>query len=307
MRISEMDREEYVLPGNTACQGCPSTVALRVVLKALEGNAILVIPACCTSVYMGPFPHSAIKVPVFNTAFASAAATASGIKASLEMQGRDTEVVVWAGDGGTYDIGLQALSGAAERGDDILYICYNNEMYSNTGIQRSSATPYGAWTTTTWKGKREHKKDVSELMLAHGIPYVATASIGYLKDLYEKVRRAREMRGFRYIEILSPCPPGWRFPMDKTIQLGKLAVESGMWILFESINGEFRFTGVSKSIAEGRRKMKDLEGYLLSQGRFSHLKAEEIEEIRKYVGRKWEKLSRFVEGEVDAAVAKFYV
>jgi pyruvate ferredoxin oxidoreductase beta subunit len=307
MRISEMDREEYVLPGNTACHGCPSTVALRVVLKALEGNAILVIPASCTSVYMGPFPHSAIKVPVFNTAFASAAATASGIKASLEMQGRDTEVIVWAGDGGTYDIGLQALSGAAERGDDILYICYNNEIYSNTGIQRSSATPYGAWTTTTVKGKKEHKKDVSELMLAHGIPYVATASVGYLKDLYEKVRRAREIEGFRYIEILSPCPPGWRFPMDKTIQVGKLAVESGMWILFESINGEFRFTGVSKSIAEGRRKMKDLELYLLSQGRFSHLKAEDIEEIRKYVARKWEKLSRFVEGRIDAAVAKFYV
>ncbi len=307
MKLSEMEREEYVLPGNTSCHGCPSTVALRTVLKALEGNVVLVVPACCTSVYMGPFPNSAIKVPVFNTAFASAAATASGIKASFELQGKDTEVVVWAGDGGTYDIGLQALSGAAERGEDIIFICYNNEMYSNTGIQRSGATPYGAWTTTTWKGKREHKKDVSELMLAHGIPYVATASVGYLRDLYEKVKRARKIRGFRYIEILAPCPPGWRFPMDKTIQMGKLAVESGMWILFESIEGEFRFTGVSKSIAEGRRKMKDLEEYLLSQGRFSHLTAEEIDEIRKYVVKKWEKLARFVEGEVDAAVAKFYV
>ncbi len=306
MKISEMEREEYVLPGNTACHGCPSTICLRTVLKALKGRAILVIPACCTSVYMGPFPNSAIKVPVFNTAFASAAATASGIKASLEMQGDDTEVVVWAGDGGTYDIGLQALSGAAERGEDIIYICYNNEIYSNTGIQRSGATPFGAWTTTTWAGKTEHRKDVSEIMLAHGIPYVATASTGYLKDLYEKVKKAKEIKGFRYIEILAPCPPGWRFPMDKTVHMGKLAVESGMWILLESVNGRFRFTGVSRAIAEGKRKMRDLEEYLISQERFSHLSKKEIDEIRRYVQEKWSRLIK-LEGEVDAAIAKFYV
>jgi pyruvate ferredoxin oxidoreductase beta subunit len=296
MKISEIEQEEFLLAGTSACHGCPSSMCLRIVLKALGKRTVLVVPACCTSVYMGPFPNSAIKVPVFNTAFASAAATASGIKASLEMQEIEGEVVVWAGDGGTYDIGLQALSGAAERGDDIIFICYNNEIYSNTGIQRSGATPFGAWTTTTWTGKKEHKKDVAELMLAHGIPYVATASTGYLKDLYEKVKKAKKIKGFRYIEILAPCPPGWRFPMDKTVMMGRLAVETGMWILFESVNGKTRLTGVSNQIALGRRKMKDVREYIKLQGRFDHLDENEIAEIENYIERKWRRLISAEEG-----------
>ncbi|WP_202320318.1 3-methyl-2-oxobutanoate dehydrogenase subunit beta [Archaeoglobus neptunius] len=290
MKISEIEREEFLLPGNAACHGCPSSMALRTVLKALGGKAILVVPACCTSVYMGPYPNSAIRIPVFNTAFAAAAATASGIRASLEMQGDDTVVVVWAGDGGTYDIGLQALSGAAERNEDIIYICYNNEIYSNTGIQRSSATPYGAWTTTTWKGKKEHRKDVAEILLTHNVPYVSTASIGYLGDLYEKVRKAREIRGFRYIEIHAPCPPGWRFPMNRTVHIARLAVETGMWILFEYSEGRFSFTGASDLIAKGKKKMKDVQEYLSSQGRFSGLTESEIREIKKYINDRWNRL-----------------
>ncbi len=290
MKISEM--EEYLLPGNASCHGCPAALGLRTVLKALKGDAILVVPACCTSVCMGPYPNSAIAVPVFNTAFASAAATASGIKAALEMQGRETEVVVWAGDGGTYDIGLQALSGAAERGENIIYICYNNEMYSNTGIQRSSATPYGAWTTTTWKGKEEHRKDMTEIMLAHGIPYVASASVGYLNDLYDKVKKAKDIEGFRFIEIHAPCPPGWRFPMEMTVKVARLAVETGMWILFE-YDGEFRFTGLSKAIARRKRDPKDIEEYLSIQGRFSHLGKEEIEEIRRYINNRWDRFRMY--------------
>jgi pyruvate ferredoxin oxidoreductase beta subunit len=287
-----IEAEEFLLPGNAACQGCPSTMCLRVVLKALGKETVLVIPASCTSVYMGPFPHSAIKVPVFNSAFAAAAATASGIRAALDIYNEDGQVVVWAGDGGTYDIGLQSLSGAAERGENILYICYNNEIYSNTGIQRSGATPYGAWTTTTVGGKREHRKDVAEILLAHNVSYLATASAGYLRDLYKKVRRAREIEGFRYIEILAPCPPGWRFPMDKTVEVGRLAVETGMWILYEAVEGEVKFTGVSKLIAEGKRELRDVREYLRIQGRFRNLSEEDIAEIERYNNERWERLKK---------------
>ncbi len=291
--------EEYILPGNAACQGCPSTMCLRIVLKALKGKAVLVVPASCTSVYMGAYPNTAIKVPVFNCAFASAAATATGIKAALDFYNEDCEVVVWAGDGGTYDIGLQALSGAAERGENVIYICYNNEMYSNTGIQRSGATPYGAWTNTTVSGKREHRKDISEILLSHNIPYLATASAGYLRDLYKKVKRALKFEGFRYIEILAPCPPGWKFPMNKTVEIGKLAVESGMWILYEAINGRIRLTGISKLIAEGKKKMRDLRDYLKAQGRFANISEEDLAEIERYRNKRWKKLLDFNSKLVD--------
>ncbi len=306
MKMSAIPQEEYLLEGNSACHGCASSMALRIVLKALGKNTVLVVPASCTSVYQGVFPNSAIAVPAVNSAFACSAAVASGLKASLEHQGIDANVVVWAGDGGTYDIGLQALSGAAERNEDIIYICYNNEMYSNTGIQRSSATPYGAWTTTTIRGKREHRKDVAELMVAHGIPYVATASAGYLDDLYKKIKKARKIEGFRYIEILSPCPPGWRYPMQKTVEIARLAVETGMWILYECEHGILRFTGVSKAIADGRKRMRDIEEYLLLQGRFRHLNDDEIREIRKYITERWKRFAH-MRGDRHAVTAEFFV
>lgn len=304
MRISELPEEEFLLPGNAACHGCSSTLCLRVVLKALGKRTVLVIPASCSSVYQGMFPKSAIAVPVINTAFASAAATASGVKAALLERGVDADVVVWAGDGGTYDIGLQSLSGAAERGEDMIYICYNNEMYSNTGVQRSGATPYGAWTSTTLSGKREHRKDVAEIMISHGASYVATASAGYLLDLYKKVRRARKISGFRYIEILTPCPPGWKFPMSKSVEIAKLAVETGMWILYEYEEGKIKLTGVSKAIAEGKRRRKRVEEYLFSQGRFSHLSSEDVFEIERWIEDRWR---RILGRNVYAAPAEFYV
>lgn len=306
MKISEVPAEEFLLPGNAACHGCGSSMCLRTVLKALGKNTVLVVPASCTSVYQGMFPGSAIDVPVFNTVFAASASTASGIRASLEMKGIDATVVVWAGDGGTYDIGLQALSAAAERNEDMIYICYNNEMYSNTGVQRSGATPYGAWTTTTQGGKKEHRKDVAELMVSHEIPYVATASAGYLTDLYRKVRKAKRKSGFRYVEILTPCPPGWKFPASRTVEIGRLAVKSGMWILYEYEDGEFRLTGVSRAIAEGKREMADVEDYLLSQGRFSHLSRNDLEKIREHVRNRWMKIEKIVGG-VHATPAEFYV
>ncbi|MBE8539671.1 3-methyl-2-oxobutanoate dehydrogenase subunit beta [Geoglobus acetivorans] len=306
MKISDIPEKEYLLPGNAACHGCASSMCLRTVLKAIGKRTVLVVPASCTSVYQGMFPGSAIDVPVFNTVFAASASTASGIKASLEKKGVDATVVVWAGDGGTYDIGLQALSAAAERNEDILYVCYNNEMYSNTGVQRSGATPYGAWTTTTWSGKKEHRKDVAEMMIAHDIPYVATASAGYLTDLYKKIRKAKNVKGFRYVEILAPCPPGWKYPMDRTVEMGRMAVETGMWILYEYENGEFRLTGLSKAIAEGKRELKDVEEYLLAQGRFAHLSQKDIGAIREYVERRWSNLAKLAGG-VHAASAEFYV
>ncbi|WP_456477863.1 3-methyl-2-oxobutanoate dehydrogenase subunit beta [Geoglobus ahangari] len=306
MKISAIPDREFLLPGNASCHGCGSSMCLRTVLKALGKNTVLVVPASCTSVYQGMFPGSAIDVPVFNTVFAASASTASGIAASLERKGVDATVVVWAGDGGTYDIGLQALSAAAERNEDMIYICYNNEMYSNTGVQKSGATPYGAWTTTTWSGKKEHRKDVAELMVAQDVTYVATASAGYLTDLFRKVRKARKKEGFRYIEILTPCPPGWKYPMDRTVEMGRLAVETGMWILYEYENGEIRLTGMSRAIAGGKRKLRDVEEYLLPQGRFAHLSREDIDVIRSYVEKRWEKLVKLAGG-VHAAPAEFYV
>ncbi|MDD5502533.1 MAG: thiamine pyrophosphate-dependent enzyme [Candidatus Thermoplasmatota archaeon] len=272
MAIKDLPKDEYLLKGNAACPGCPASQALRVVLKALGQNTTMVVPACCTAVIQGIYPKSAFNVPLMNIAFEAAAACASGIKAGYKAQGNDdTNVLVWAGDGGSYDIGFQALSGAAERGTDMIFICYNNQMYSNTGVQRSGATPYGASTTTTWTGKLEHNKDLSEIMIAHHIPYVASACVSYPEDLYAKVQKAKSIRGFKFIEILAPCPPGWRFPMESMVEQGRLAVESGMWALYEVENDKMTFTGPSKGILEGLRQRKPVVEYMKAQGRFSHL------------------------------------
>ncbi|HDH07364.1 MAG: pyruvate synthase subunit beta [Candidatus Iainarchaeum archaeon] len=281
-------KEEYVLPGNPSCPGCPIPIALRYVLKALEGKAILVIPASCSSIVAGPHPKSSFKVPVFHIAFAAAAAAASGISEALEIKGiKDMHVVVWAGDGGTVDIGLQALSGAAERNNNIIYICYDNEAYMNTGIQRSGATPYSAWTTTTVTGKKEHKKNLPLIVAAHGVPYVATATVGYPVDLYNKVKKASKIRGFKYIHILAPCPVGWRFPDSKTIEISKLAVETGMWILYEIENGVLRLTGPSARLLD-KSKRKPVEEYLKLQGRFRHITEEDKRRLQEYIDYQWE-------------------
>src|SRR3972149_5485271 len=186
---------ELMYSGHLACAGCGATVAMRYALKALGEETVIVLPACCWSIIGGPFPYAAVKVPLIHTAFETGASTASGVKAGLEMRGdMETTVAAWAGDGGTFDIGIQALSGAAERNDDIIYFCYDNEAYMNTGIQRSSATPWGAWTTTTPGAdfKRERKKNLLAIMAAHRIPYLATATVAYPLDLIEKVRKRSE-------------------------------------------------------------------------------------------------------------------
>ncbi|RLF52189.1 MAG: pyruvate synthase subunit beta [Thermoplasmata archaeon] len=298
MALKDLPREEYLLPGSAACPGCPATIGLRTVLKALSKKTILVVPACCTAVIESWYPNSSFNVPLLNIAFEASGAAASGIVSALKQKGRDDiNVVVWAGDGGTYDIGIQAMSGAFERGTDFIYICYNNQIYSNTGIQRSGATPYGAWTTTTVSGKGEFPKDMGAIVRAHRIPYVATACISYPEDLYNKVRKAKEIRGSKYIEVLTPCPPGWRFPMDRTVEMGRLAVETGVWPLYEYENEEMTFNGISRAIFEGKYKRKPVEDWLKLQGRFSHLfkpkrDEERIKRFEKFVDDMWERFRK---------------
>ncbi len=298
--VKELDRKEHWLPGHSACSGCPASLGLRMLGKALRGNFILVVPACCTTVIQGIYPCTPSQVPLLNIAFAATAATASGLKAALELRGVNVPVVAWAGDGGTVDIGLQSLSGAAERNEDILYICYDNEAYQNTGIQRSGATPYGAWTTTTPLGKRERRKDAPWIVAAHKVPYVATASVAYPLDFVEKVQKAAAKKGFKYIHLHAPCPTGWRFPPSKTIEVGRLAVETGMWILYEIEDGVFKLTGRSKALLDPSKR-KPVEEYLKLQGRFSHLLRPEgreaLESLKLQIEESWSEVGKLVRGQ----------
>jgi len=290
--IKELSREEYFLKGNPACAGCGAAISLRLFFKALGSRVIMVVPACCTTVLQGPYPHTSFAVPILNIVFEATGAAASGVVAALKKRGvKDVTVVGWAGDGGTVDIGLQSLSGAAERGTDFLYVCYDNEAYGNTGIQRSGATPYGAWTTTTPTGKRKHKKDMPMIMAAHGIPYVATASPSYPLDFINKLRKAKQIKGTRYIHILSPCPPGWRFPTGKTVEVGRLAVQTGTWALYEIEHGKFKLNPPSARLID-KEKRKPVREYLRLQGRFRHLKDEDIEAIQRWVDKSWENYKR---------------
>lgn len=300
MAIKDLPLEEYVLKGHAACPGCPITIALRTALKALGKKTVLVIPACCTAVIEALYPKTAFNVPVLNIAFEASAAGASGVASALKILGKkDIIPVVWAGDGGSYDIGLQALSGALERQTNFIYVCYNNQMYSNTGIQRSGATPYGAWTTTTWTGKKERQKELAEIVMAHHIPYVATATVAYPEDLFNKMKKAKEIEGSRYIEILAPCPPGWRFDMSKTVEMSRLAVETGAWVLYEVVNGKIEFTGYSKRIIEGKER-KPVEEWLKMQGRFRHLKEEDIARIKQMVDEKWNEYKKLYSPETSS-------
>jgi len=272
MAIKDLPDTECVLAGNAACPGCPATMGLRIVFKALGKNTVMVVPACCTAVIESVYPNTSFDIPVMNIAFEAAAAGASGVEAGLRMQGKkDTTVFAWAGDGGTYDIGIQALSGAIERQTNFIYICYNNQIYSNTGIQRSGATPLGAWTTTTVGGKTEVRKEMGDIIRAHHLPYAAQACISYPEDLYNKVKKAKSIKGPKYIEILAPCPPGWRFPMEKTVDMGVLAIETGAWALYEFENEKMTFNGKSKLILEKKIEPKPVEEWIKYQGRFKHL------------------------------------
>jgi pyruvate ferredoxin oxidoreductase beta subunit len=286
--IKDLPKEEYLLKGHAACAGCGPAVSLRLLFKALGNKVIMVVPACCTTVIQGPYPYTSSAVPLENVLFESTGAAASGIVAALKKRNlEDLTVVGWAGDGGTVDIGIQALSGAAERGTNFIYICYDNEAYGNTGMQRSGATPYGAWTTTTPSGKGERKKDMPLIMAAHRIPYVATACTSYPLDFVNKLRKAKEIKGTKYIHLLAPCPTGWRYDTSKTIEMGRLAVLTGLWVLYEIEDGKFRLNSPSDRLVD-KTKRKPVKEYFMLQGRFRNISEENIEKISKWIDEDWE-------------------
>ena len=288
-------RQEFFAPGHRACIGCGEALAVRLACKALGQNTIVATATGCIEIISSQLPYTSWRVPWIHTLFENAAAVASGIEAGLKVMTRkgkrptqDINVVAMAGDGGTSDIGLQALSGALERGHNFLYICFDNEAYMNTGIQRSSATPYGASTTTSPAGKVSigqvtWKKDMPAIAAAHNIPYVATACPSYPFDLMSKVAKGAATQGPAYIHILSVCPTGWRCPPDLTIGIGRLAVQTGIFPLYEIENGEYK-------LSVNLPKLKPVQDYLKLQGRFRHLSEETITEIQHRVDKEYAKL-----------------
>jgi pyruvate/2-oxoacid:ferredoxin oxidoreductase beta subunit len=290
-----ISEERLLLPGHSACAGCGPAINIRHVLGGLaaakpESKIVLVIPASCWTIIAGIWPVNAFGVTVHLTPFASAAAEASGIKAALRLRGLgDTTVVVWGGDGATSDIGFSGVSAAAERNEDFVYVLNDNEAYMNTGVQKSGATPEGAWTTTTPAGatKTGQKKDMARIMAAHGIPYVATLAAGSvptLRDFRAKVARAAEIEGFRFLHVLGACPPGWRYPTDQSVEIVRLAVESRYFPLWECDHGDWRITFRPKHPLPVRE-------FLETQGRFGHLTTEQIDAIHAHVDERWDLLA----------------
>jgi len=287
MQLDTMDRE-YIHSGHVGCPGCGAAIAMRFVLKALGEKTIMVMPACCWSIIAGPYPQSALKIPMLHAAFETGGAVASGVRAALDVKGdAETTVVAWAGDGGTFDIGFQALSGAVERNENFLYVCYDNEAYMNTGVQRSSSTPYGAWTTTTpgrqWK--RLRKKNIVEALVAHRIHYAATANIAYPEDLMGKAARARTMTGSRFLHIFASCPTGWRLPSEMSVKIARMAVQTNIFPLYEVEDG-VRYT------INFMPKGYLVNEYFRLQGRFKHLTDEDLAEIQEMVDEDWNLLLR---------------
>ena len=286
--------KEYFAPGHRACMGCGEALAVRLVCKALGRNVIIANATGCMEIVSSPLPTTSWEVPWIHTLFENTAAVASGIEAGIKVltrkgkYTRKTKVVAMGGDGGTADIGFQALSGALERGHDFIYICFDNEAYMNTGIQRSSATPFGASTTTSPAGKfsigqTTWKKNLPAIAVAHDIPYVATACHSYPFDLMNKISKAMEVKGPSYIHILSVCPTGWRLPSDLTIRAGRLAVETGIFPLYEVEEGKY-------TLNLDFPKLRPVEDYFKLQGRFRHLSKETISQIQEKVAAKYAKL-----------------
>jgi 2-oxoisovalerate ferredoxin oxidoreductase beta subunit len=283
--------DEVMWPGHMGCLGCGGTMAMRYALKGIGRNAIICVPACCWAVMPGVWPYNNLQIPMHYCAFEATGAAISGVRAGLDAKGKqDVNVIGWAGDGGTVDIGIQSLSGAVERQHNVLYICYDNEAYMNTGIQRSGSTPIGAWTTTTQVGttkdwKKEPKKNMVEIMAAHKIPYTATASIGYPEDFIKKIQKALSIKGSKYIQVYAPCPTGWRAPPEKTMELGRLAVKTCIYPIYEIEDGKYK-------ISRKPAKKEPINEYFGMQGRFRHLPEEMLKQIQADVDKEWELLLR---------------
>jgi pyruvate ferredoxin oxidoreductase beta subunit len=286
---------EFVTSGHRACQGCAEILALRLALKVFGEDTVIAMATGCMEIISTPLPTTNWRLPWMHVAFENAAAVASGIESGLKIlmekgkiPQKDIHVIATAGDGGTSDIGLQALSGALERGHKFTYICLDNEAYMNTGIQRSSSTPFGAMTTTSPPGKKSigqstQKKNMPKIVAAHNIPYVATACPSYPFDLLAKMKKAKAVNGPSYIHILSVCPTGWRIPSDEAIQYGKLAVRTGVFPLYEVENGKYKIT-------HSPEPLRPVSEYIKGQGRFRHLTDDLIAQIQERVNIDWENL-----------------
>jgi len=291
-----IDKGEYLAEGHTACAGCGEALAARLVMKGLGKDTIVSCATGCLEITTSRFPTTAWEVPWIHVAFENAAAVAAGVEAGLKalrrkgrISDRDVKSVSMAGDGGTADIGLQALSGAMERGHDMFHVCFDNEAYMNTGIQRSSQTPFGAWSTTSPPGEvsfgqRTWKKNIPEIMVAHNVSYVATVCPSYPLDLIRKVEKARKVKGPAYIHCLAVCPTGWRMDSSLTIKVGRLALETGTFPLYEVENGKYRIT------VDMPKPLRPVQDYLKPQGRFRHLMPDKIEEIQARVNLEHKKL-----------------
>jgi pyruvate ferredoxin oxidoreductase beta subunit/2-oxoisovalerate ferredoxin oxidoreductase beta subunit len=274
-------------PGNGNCGGCGMSTALQFLGRAREERPLqLVIPASCAAVAVGPFPYSAMGVPTILTTFGSASAVATGLAHSARLNGEETRVVCWAGDGGTYDIGMATVSAAAERDEDILYVCYDNEIYGNTGGQRSSATPAGASTSTTPAGKHHAKKDILSIMASHRIPYAASVSLAHVDDMMRKFRRALDTRGFRFLHILSPCPTGWKSEPADGIELIRNAVDSGLYPVIEIVDGIEYTINIEPPFSKDA-----LRSFIEGQGRFRKSKIS-VDQVEVGMRRQWEVLRR---------------
>ncbi|MFH1116395.1 MAG: thiamine pyrophosphate-dependent enzyme [Pseudomonadota bacterium] len=285
-RIEHAHSRDMMRSGHAACPGCGIASGMRMAMQALGRRVVVVVVPSCVAVISGPYPYATWKVPVFHSAFEIAAPTAAAISHALRIQGKDDiPVAAFAGDGGTFDIGLQSLSGAANRNDDFLYICMDNEAYMNTGIQVSSATPTHAWTGTSPRGNERRKKQIMEIMAAHRIPYAATACIGFPEDFMTKVRKAKEIRGTRFIHVLSPCPTGWKMADHLSPKSSVAAVETNIFPLYEITDGlRYTITHESGSLP--------VQTYLDLQGRYKHLTEEEIGSIQAEADRSWDDLRR---------------
>ena len=284
MGVRESMKDDLLCSGHVACPGCIEALSLRRVLSLLGPDTVAVIPPSCLAIIAGAQPLSGLKIPVYQPALETSAASASGLRRALDARGKkDTQVVVFAGDGGTYDIGFQSLSSAAERNENLLYFCFDNEGYMNTGAQKSSSTPHYARTGSTPAGKASRKKNLTEIMAAHEIPYAATACAAFLPDLMRKVEKARGMRGLRLITLLVPCLDGWGVPEDQGIHVARLAVQSGVFPLYEVEDGR-RYT------LNGPPKSRPVREYLEKQGRYSAIDEATVEALQAEVDDAWARL-----------------
>jgi pyruvate ferredoxin oxidoreductase beta subunit/2-oxoisovalerate ferredoxin oxidoreductase beta subunit len=285
-----MEEKEYMRSGHMACPGCGVASTMRLVLKILGEKTIVVIIPGCQAVISANYPNSVLTVPCFHSAFEIAAPTAAGIANALKVQGQeDITVLAIAGDGGTFDIGLQSLSGAADRNENFIYLCLDNEAYMNTGIQSSSSTPERVWTMTTPGGRRGRKKKLMQIIAAHRMPYAATATMGNPLDLMDKIKKAKAIKGTRFIHTLAPCPTGWRMAEDHTAKSAMLAIETKLFPLYEIIDGtEYRITHQPQGLP--------VSEYTKMQGRYRHFSEDDMATLQREVDEEWEQLVAMTKG-----------